>query len=192
MHFRQSKYKPFFKGHTKMIEYLSSLAIPLILAFAGCLMLFGKTPYFDSFTEGAKDGLKSAVSLLPTLVALMAGVGMLRASGFTEILSSAIAPLTDKVGIPSELLPLLLVRPFSGSASTATFSALLGEYGADSFVALCASVIMGSSDTLVYVISVYFSSVGIKKSRYAIPCALAVMIFCIVFSCLICRLWFKS
>ena len=175
-----------------MIEYLSSLAIPLILAFAGCLMLFGKTPYFDSFTEGAKDGLKSAVSLLPTLVALMAGVGMLRASGFTEILSAALSPLTDKVGIPSELLPLLLVRPFSGSASTATFSALLGEYGADSFVALCASVIMGSSDTLVYVISVYFSSVGIKKSRYAIPCALAVMIFCIVFSCLICRLWFKS
>lgn len=175
-----------------MIEYLSSLAIPLILAFAGCLMLFGKTPYFDSFTEGARDGLKSAVSLLPTLVALMAGVGMLRASGFTEILSSAIAPLTDKVGIPSGLLPLLLVRPFSGSASTATFSALLDEYGADSFVALCASVIMGSSDTLVYVISVYFSSVGIKKSRYAIPCAVIVMMFCVVFSCIVCRLWFKG
>jgi spore maturation protein B len=161
-----------------MTEYLSSLAIPLILAFAGCLMLFGKTPYFDSFTEGAKDGLKSAVSLLPTLVALMAGVGMLRASGFTEVLSSAIAPLTVKVGIPSELLPLLLVRPFSGSASTAAFSALLEEYGADSFVSLCASVIMGSSDTMVYVISVYFSSVGIKKSRYTIPSAIIVMIFC--------------
>ena len=175
-----------------MIEYLSSLAIPLILAFAGCLMLFGKTPYFDSFVEGARDGLKSAVSLLPTLVALMAGVGMLRASGFTELLSAAISPLTDKAGIPSELLPLLLVRPFSGSASTAAYSSLLEQYGADSFISLCASVRMGSSDTLVYVISVYFSSVGIKKSRYAIPCALAVMIFCIVFSCLICRLWFKS
>ena len=175
-----------------MIEYISSLAIPLILAIVGCLMLFGKTPYFDFFVEGAREGLKSAVSLLPTLVALMAGVGMLRASGFTEVLSAAISPITDKVGIPSELLPLLLVRPFSGSASTATFSALLGEYGADSFVSLCASVIMGSSDTLVYVISVYFSSVGIKKSRYAIPCAVVVMVFCVVFSCIVCRLWFKG
>ena len=174
-----------------MIEYISSLAIPLILVLVGCLMLFGKTPYFDSFVEGAREGLKSALSLLPTLVALMAGVGMLRASGFTEVLSAAISPITDKVGIPSELLPLLLVRPFSGSASTATFSALLDEYGADSFISLCASVIMGSSDTLVYVISVYFSSVGIKKSRYAIPCAIVVMVFCVVFSCIVCRLWFK-
>ena len=175
-----------------MIEYISSLAIPLILALVGCLMLFGKTPYFDSFVEGAREGLKSAVSLLPTLVALMAGVGMLRASGFTEVLSAAIAPITDKLGIPSGILPLLLVRPFSGSASTATFSALMDEYGADSFTALCASVIMGSSDTLVYVISVYFSSVGIKKSRYAIPCAVIVMLFCVVFSCIVCRLWFKG
>ena len=175
-----------------MIEYVSSLAVPLIVCFVALLMLFGKTPYFDSFVEGARDGIKSAVGLLPTLVALMVGVGMLRASGFTDIISSAIAPITDKIGIPSGLLPLLVVRPFSGSASTATYSALLREYGADSFVSLCASVIMGSSDTMVYVISVYFSSVGIKKSRYAIPVAIVVMIFCVIFSCLVCRLWFKN
>ena len=175
-----------------MVEYLSALAVPVIVAFAGVLMLSSKTPYFECFVEGAKDGLKNAIGLLPTLVLLMVGVGMLRASGMTDMLSCAIAPITDAVGIPSELLQLLLIRPFSGSASTAAYSALLEEYGADSFVSLCASVIMGSSDTMVYVISVYFSSVGVKKSRYAFPCAAAVMLFCIIFSCIVCRRWFKA
>ena len=174
-----------------MAEYISSLAVPLILCFVSALMIFGKTPYFDSFIEGARDGLKSAVGLLPTLGALMAAVGMLRASGLEDVLASATSPICEKIGIPAELLPLLVIRPFSGSASYAAYSSLLGKWGADSFVSLCASVILGSSDTMVYVISVYFSSVGIKRSRYAFPCAAAVMIFCIIFSCIVCRLWFK-
>ena len=86
----------------------------------------------------------------------------------------------------------MLLRPFSGSGALGVGAELISQYGADSFVSLCASVIMGSSDTLVYVISVYFSSVGIKKSRHAIPCALFVMLFCIVFSCIVCRLRFKA
>ena len=85
-----------------------------------------------------------------------------------------------------------MVRPISGSASTASFDALLRQVGADSFPALCAAVIMGSSDTMIYVIGLYFSSVGIRKSRYAFFCATLVMIFGIILSCLICRLWFKQ
>ncbi len=174
-----------------MLEYLSSLAIPVIICIAGAFMIFGKKPYFERFTEGAKDGLRTAVGILPTLIALMIAIGMLNASGLTELVALKISPITGKLGIPSELLPLLLTRPLSGSASTAAYSSLLEKYGADSFAGLCASVIMGSSDTMLYVIGVYFSSVGIKKSRWAIPCALAVMLFCIFFSCLLCRIWFK-
>ncbi len=175
-----------------MSEYLSSLIIPIIICLVGLLTLFGKTPYFESFMEGAADGLRSAIKLLPTLVALVVAVNMLRASGAADAVAEFIRPAAEKVGVPSELLPLLIIRPFSGSASTAAFSELLESCGADSFASLCASVIMGSSDTMVYIISVYFSSVGIKKSRYAIPCAALVMLFCIFFSCLICRVWFKD
>lgn len=175
-----------------MIESLSSLVIPLIIVSVSVLMIFGKKEYFESFIRGARQGLGSAISLLPTLVALMVAISMLRASGASEFLSEAISPLTDVIGVPHEILGLLIVRPFSGSASNAAYASLLKDLGPDSFPALCASVIMGSSDTLVYVISVYFSSVGIKKSRYAFPVAIAVMLFCIFFSCLLCRLWFKS
>jgi spore maturation protein B len=91
------------------------------------------------------------------------------------------------LGVPSELLPLLLSRPFSGSAATASYAALLDTLGADSFAAACASVIMGSSDTAVYVVTVYFSSIGIKKTRYALPVSLALMLFCVFFGCFLCR-----
>lgn len=174
-----------------MIEYISSLAIPTVVLIVGVLMLFGKKPYFESFIDGAREGLKTAVGILPTLIALMIAINMLSASGITAIIADIISPAAEKIGIPTELIPLLISRPISGSASTASYSSLLKECGSDSFAALCASVIMGSSDTMLYVIGVYFSSVGIKKSRYAIPCAAAVMLFCIFFSCFICRIWFN-
>ena len=174
-----------------MTEYIASLAIPAVICVAASFMLFGKKDYFSLFTEGAKNGLRTAVSILPTLVALMIAINMLSASGILDAISSALSPVARVIGIPTEILPLLLTRPVSGSASTAAYSSLLSQYGADSFPALCASVIMGSTDTMLYVICLYFSSVGIKKTRYAIPTALAVMLFSVFFSCLVCRLWFK-
>ncbi len=173
-----------------MIEVISALAMPAVTTLTGLIMLFGKKNYFDAFACGAKDGLKTAVGLLPTLVALMVAISMLNACGIIELLSSYLSPLAQKIGIPSELLPLLITRPFSGSASTAAYSSLLAEVGADSFPGLCASVIFGSSDTVVYVITVYFSSVGIRHTRWSFPCAFAVMLFCIFFSCFLCRLCF--
>lgn len=174
-----------------MSEYIASLAIPAVVFVAALIMLLGKRPYFDSFLEGAREGLSTAVRLLPTLVALVIAIKLLNASGLPAYISNIAAPFAEKIGVPPELLPLLTTRVFSGSASNAAYSSILEQYGADSFVSLCASVIMGSSDTMLYVISVYFSSVGIKKSRYAIPCALAVMLFCVFFSCLVCRIRFK-
>ena len=175
----------------KALEMLAAVAIPFILLLACCCLLFGKKNYLACFLEGAEEGLRTAIGLLPTLVLLLSAISMLRASGATELLASVLQSGAERVGVPAELLPLLLTRPFSGSASSAMFSSLLDTVGADSFAALCGAVIMGSSDTVVYVISVYFSSVGIKKTAYAMPLAFAVMLFCILFSCFICGVWFK-
>ena len=174
-----------------MTERISALAVPAVICLAALFMLFGKKDYFSLFTEGAKSGLHTAFSILPTLIALMIAINMLSASGILDLLSLALSPIAEKTGVPTEIIPLLVTRPISGSASTAAYSTLLERFGADSYPALCASVIMGSSDTMLYVICLYFSYVGIKRTRYAIPIATAIMIFSVLFSCLICRLWFK-
>ena len=173
-----------------MVDIISALPMPLILAAVGCILLFGKQNRFESFLLGARQGLDTAVQLLPTLCALIVGVSMLNASGAVELFSKLLSPIVNSLGVPQEILPLLLTRPFSGSASTASFVELLENVGADSFAGLCASVIFATSDTMVYIISVYFSSVGIKHSRSAFPIATAVMLFCIFFSCFLCRVWF--
>ncbi|MBR2722353.1 MAG: spore maturation protein [Clostridia bacterium] len=173
-----------------MGETIAALSVPLVVSLAGLLMLFGKQDYFSAFIQGATDGLKTLVRLLPTLCALLVAVSMLSASGAVELLSRLLSPVASLIGLPTELLPFLLTRAFSGSASTAAFTDLLSHVGADSLAGLCASVIFGSSDTLVYILSVYFSSVGIRKTRHAFPCALATMLFGIFFSCFLCRLWF--
>lgn len=178
-------------GEEREIEYASTLAIPLAVFAGAILMLFSKKQYFDDFRSGAKEGIESAVGLLPTLVALVVGIKMLNASGFAAALASLFSPALSKIGVPGELLPLLITRPFSGSAANASFYELITSYGPDSFVSLCASVIMGSSDTMVYIIALYFSSVGIKKSRHAFVTALLVMLFCIFFSCFLCRAYFS-
>jgi len=175
-----------------MTDLLGALAIPAITVLVGCVMLFGKRDYFNAFVTGAREGLQTTVNLCPTLIALMVAISMLHASGAITWLANLLAPLADRVGLPSELLPLLITRPFSGSASTAELSALLESVGPDSLAGLCASVIFGASDTVIYVIAVYFSSVGIRHTRYALPAALAVMLFCMFFACFLCRFCFFS
>lgn len=173
------------------LEAFAATVLPALIATVGGLMI-ARPRAFDRFVEGAGSGLKSAVRLIPTLVALLIALRMLSACGAVEIAARFLSPVLQALGVPQELIPLLLTRPFSGSASTAAYSEILTTYGADSFPALCASVILGSSDTMVYVISVYLSSVGVSKSRHAYPCATAVMLFCIFLCCLVCRLWFKT
>lgn len=172
------------------MEFMSSLAIPSVIVLICVMIMTSKRPYFDEFLEGAKDGLKTSVGLLPTLVALMVAVSMLSASGAVDYIANLLSPVGDAIGVPMELLPLIITRPVSGSGSTAILADLFDKYGPDSFVGLCASVIMGSSETLIYVVAVYYSSVGVKKTRHTMPAAFITMIFCIFFSCFICRLFF--
>lgn len=169
----------------------SELLLPLITAGVGGLLLFGKKDYYGAFLRGANGGMRTVLGLFPVLCALLTAVSMLRASGAVDAMAAVLSPVTSALGIPSELLPLLLTRPFSGSASTATLSELLERVGADSFVGLCASVIFGSSDTVVYIITVYASAAGLRRTRWALPLSIFMMLFCVFFSCFFCRLWFK-
>lgn len=173
-----------------MTEFLSSLTVPVILCAVAVAILAGRRDYFTSFLNGAKTGMNTAFSLLPPMLALIAGLSMLNASGAVQLITGWLSPLSEKIGIPAGLFPLILTRPVSGSASSATFAQLIDTYGADSFTVMCAAIILGSSDTILYVCSVYFSTTGIKKTRHAIPISFAVMIFCIFFACFLGRLFF--
>ncbi len=174
----------------RFTELISSLALPSVMGILAFAFLFVKRVSFDTFAEGAREGLRGAVGLLPSLCAIVVGVKMLSASGAIDFIGNLLSPAASFLGVPSELITLLLTRPFSGSASVAAYSELMAEQGADSFPSFCASVIMGSSDTIVYIIGIYFSSVEIKHSRYAFTAAFAVMLFCIFFSCLVSRFFF--
>lgn len=173
-----------------MSELISSLIIPAVILLSASLMFFGKKDYFDSFCSGAKSGLSTAVKLLPSLCAVMVALRMFSASGAVELLTELLAPAGEKIGVPAEIFPLLITRPISGAASNGAFATLIESIGADSFPALCAAVLMGSSDTMIYVMAVYFSGAGVHRTKYAIPVASATMVFCIFLSCFICRLFF--
>ena len=172
------------------METLSSLVIPALLVVAGLLMASGKSS-FDVFLKGASEGARTAFSLIPTLCALICALSMFRASGADRLLAEAASPLLSLFGIPGEMIPLAVTRPLSGSASTAAFSSLLKECGADSLPAVCAAILMGSSDTLVYVMGVYFGRTHVKSATRALVIGTLAAILCLFLSCALGRIFFR-
>ncbi len=148
------------------------LLIPIFMLAVSVYGLSKKQDVYSALLVGGKEGLKLVFQIAPALVMLLTAVHMLRASGAIDFLAKYLAPVTDFCGIPSETLPLILVRPFSGSAALAVGADLMQTYGPDSQIGRTAAVMLGSTETTFYTISVYFGSVGIKKTRYAIPAAL--------------------
>ena len=154
------------------IMFLSDMIIPI--TFAG-ILLFAfsrKMPVYDHFIAGAKDGFSTVVMIAPTIVGLMVAVGMLRASGTLDLLSDIISPLTDRIGYPTETVPLTLMRLVSSSASTGLLIDLYETYGPDSFTGRFTSVMMSSTETVFYTMSIYFMSVKITKTRFTLAGAL--------------------
>lgn len=151
-----------------MIDYV----VPLILLAASLLALHKKENTYDLLLQGGAEGLRLVAAILPALVILLTAVHMLKASGAVETLSRLLSPVFSALGIPPETAMLVLVRPISGSAALAVGTDLMTEYGPDSLVGRTAAVMLGSTETTFYTISVYFSAAGIKKTRYAIPAAL--------------------
>ena len=146
--------------------------IPIILAGIGVLALRKKENGYDLMVSGGLDGLKLLVNIAPALVFLLTGVSMLRASGALEAFASFLSPALSWVGIPAETVLLMLVRPVSGSAALAVGAELIASHGPDSLVGRTAAVMLGSTETTFYTISVYFGACGVKKTRYAVPAAL--------------------
>ena len=148
------------------------LLIPLLLIFVSVFALWKKQDVYSCLLEGGAEGLKLLFSITPALVMLLTAVHMLRASGAIELLSSFLSPVFRPLGIPVETLPLMLIRPFSGSAALAVGADLMASYGPDSTIGRTVAIMLGSTETTFYTISVYFGAAGIKKTRYAIPAAL--------------------
>ena len=151
---------------------MSQWIVPLLLGLTTLYALTKKVDVYAALAAGGRDGLGILVGILPNLVVLMTGVSMLRASGALEWFGQMLAPVFALVGIPVETLPLMLVRPFSGSGALGVGGELMAAYGPDSLIGRTAAVMLGSTETTFYTVAVYFGAVGISKSRYAIPAAL--------------------
>lgn len=154
------------------INYISNIAIPFTIFIIICYGLVEKNKVFDSFIDGAKDGLKIVYNIFPTLLGLFLSITVLRESGVIDAISSFLNPLLTFLRFPAEILPLALLRPISGSASTAIATDIMTKYGVDSFIGLIASTIMGSTETTLYTIALYTSAIGIKKVRFVLVAAL--------------------
>jgi spore maturation protein B len=159
----------FFK---ETILVIATAAIPfLVLVFLGAA-LWKKVKVYDTFIDGAKEGFSVAVRIIPYLVGMLVAIGVFRASGALELLVRVIDPLGRWIGMPAEALPMILMRPLSGSGSLGLMSDIMKTYGPDSFIGVLVSTIYGSSETTFYVIAVYFGAVGIKNTRHAIAAGL--------------------
>ena len=151
-----------------MTDYI----VPLILLLTGCYGLYKKENTYELLLQGGREGLNLLFSILPSLVFLLTAVHMLRASGAIDLFGRWFAPFFSFLGIPPETAMLVLIRPISGSAALAVGAELMAEYGVDSLVGRTAAVMLGSTETTFYTISVYFSAAGIQRTRYTVPAAL--------------------
>lgn len=167
---------------------ISNLMLPLVFVVIICHGLLKGVKVYDAFIEGAKEGMTCAIDIMPTLVGLMMAVGILRCSGALDLFSRLIAPLTNIIHYPSELVPLTLMRLVSSSASTGILLDLFKQYGPDSYIGRLVSVMMSCTETVFYTMSVYFMSIKITKTRYTLAGALIANIAGIVASVFICRL----
>ncbi len=156
----------------KLLLFLSDFMIPFLLLYIVGSGLLMKRPVYDDFVKGAKEGLRTVVRILPTLIGLMVAVGVLRASGFLDWLGSVLGAFAELVHFPAELVPITLVRFFSSSAATGLLLDLFKEYGPDSRLGFLASVMLSCTEALFYTMSVYLLSAKVEKSRWILPGAL--------------------
>jgi len=149
-----------------------NMLVPILMCFVAVYAQRKKTDVYAAMVEGAGEGLRTLGRILPPLVTLLTAIHMLRASGVLELLARLLAPVLSLAGLPAQLLPLMLVRPISGSAALGVGAELIGRYGPDSELGRMAAVMLGSTETTLYTAAVYFGSVGVDRTRYAVPAAL--------------------
>jgi spore maturation protein SpmA len=174
------------------ISEASILAIPFIISFFPLYGFARGLKVYEEFVEGAREGFNVAIRIIPFLVAILVAVGMFRAAGGIDLLAQWLGPVLNRIGFPADLLPIVLVRPLSGGATTGLFAELVKAHGPDSFIARTAGTILGSTETTFYVLAVYFGSVGIRKTRHAVLAGLTADLTGVIVSFAICRVIFRG
>lgn len=174
----------------KIINYISIIAMPLVILIIVSRGLKERISVFDVFLKGARDGIEITIKIFPTLVGLFVAIGLLRSSGILDFITKLISPILIMFQFPGEIVPLALLRPISGSASMAIATDIMAQNGVDSFVGVVASVIMGATETTLYTIAVYSSSVRIKNTRKILIASLMADLTGVIVSIVICKLIF--
>jgi len=174
----------------RLLSAAGNWFIPLLLLSVFLFAACRRVPLYETFTEGAGEGFAVAIRLLPNIIGIFLAIYLFRASGALELLLGPLRPLLERFGIPPEVIPLMVVRPLSGSAALGLTSELLARYGPDSFIGRLACTLNGSSDTTFYIIAVYFAAVGVKDPRYSLPVGLLANLGGFIAAVYICRLVF--
>lgn len=172
----------------KFISFISNLAMPLIILIIVVYGVIEKKKVFDDFLDGAKEGMNIVIGILPTLIGLFVAIGALRSSGILDIIIRILNPLLSIINFPTELMPLAMLRPISGSSSIAIATDIMNTYGVDTTIGMMASVIMGSTETTLYTIAIYTSCIKVKNTRFILLAALAADIVGIFTSVIVCRI----
>ena len=173
-----------------LLNFISLWALPVILITILTFGLVKKVPIYEVFTDGAKDGFKAAVKIIPYLTAIIVGISMLRASGAIDMAANLSAPVLERFNIPGETLPLMIVRSLSGSGALGIFSDIANSLDPDSYAVKLSAVMLGSSETTFYVLAVYFGAVGITKIRYALSVGLLADFIGIIAAIAVCNMMF--
>lgn len=172
----------------KFISFISNLAMPLIILIIVIYGMVEKNKIFDDFLDGAKEGLEIVLSIFPTLIGLFVAIGALRSSGILDIIINFLLPILNVINFPTEIMPLAILRPISGSSSIAIATDIMKNYGVDSTIGMIASTIMGSTETTLYTIAIYTSCVKIKKTRFVLIASLIGDFVGVVVSIIACRI----
>jgi spore maturation protein B len=172
------------------MKYISSIIIPLIVLIVISYGLYKKVNIYDSFIEGVKEGISTTLGIFPTIFTMILGINILLKSNIINDITLYLSSFLKLIKVPSEIIPLALLRPISGSSSLIIMDSILTKYGADSYLGRIASIIQGSTDTTIYVISLYFGSVGIKKIRYSLVVGLLTDLFCVIAAIIVVNLFF--
>jgi spore maturation protein B len=173
-----------------MVQTAAVWVIPLFIFIVLVYAVVQKVDVFDTFVEGAQEGFSTAVNLIPYLVAMLVAIGLLRASGALELLIKIMAPLLARFNVPGEIVPLAIMRPLSGSGALGITAEILNNFGTDSFLGRLASTMQGSTDTTFFILTVYFGSVGIRRTRHALAVGLLADLAAFIASIVICTLVF--
>lgn len=174
----------------EVLNQISLYTLPVIVGIIPLYALCKKVPVYETFITGAKEGFKVGVMIIPYLVAILVAIGMFRASGAIDMLANLLSPILNKIGMPTELLPLALIRPLSGSGALGIMGEIAATHGGDAFITKMAAIMVGCSETTFYVLTVYFGSVGITKFRHALLAGLIADIMSILAAVLISNFMF--